>query len=546
MLTSCGDCWFQAADVNITGGEHGTPLLAAVLGGHQDVVAVLIEYDINVNPTPREKHYSTSPHPSPLYLAVHNNRHDIAKALLDSGADVNIFLKNHLRIIIEACQNEDLEMVKLLLASGADVNLSREKAFDHRYMPGDRYMPGGEASALHTSCQKGHLGIVRELLANGADLETSVKNSGTPLHVAARAGQSAIVGLLLEAGAKVNGDSSGTPLSAASHEGYTDIVYELVSAGASIGGAPSSAGYPYTSNALKAACTERRIPVIKYLVERLYGTTEADSIYADAMTAVCEKGHDDVLHLLLSHGALPYPELINKACEAGLVQSVRTLLEQGTASNDSNHGDGRLLHLAACHQREALVLVLLEYGVDVNIRDQKYGSALTAVLEGYLAAFLGNLPRWKTGLTPKSADKLIALPSKKPEKDEAYESLVEALPRTPAFKYHRPDLYVAKVVPPRKTPEEVCRRIVKSLIDNGACVNDEVRGFGSALHLASIMGIEAITRLLVDHGAEVNLVGGYFGTPLQAAHAFGHEAVAEMLLVHGTRANDSTGGARSM
>ena len=249
------------------------------------------------------------------------------------------------------------------------------------------------------------------------------------------------------------------------------------------------------------------------------------------MTAVCDKSDDEILELLLSHGA-PFPlPLIRQACAAGLARSLRVILARSSTFDESKDCDCNLLHIAASNQHVAVVKVLLEHGTNVNAGNRIFGSPLIAGLEGYLAPYLSG----SDNLRHHSGWQRLEI-SKELRKDKSYESLIAALPRPVPVHENR---YQHHVIPQSRIPPEICNQIVQSLLQHGANANTGLRGLGSALHLASIAGLGAVVRLLLDHGADVNLDGGYFGTPLQAAQAFHHEQIIELLLERGARLSDT-------
>ena len=59
--------------------------------------------------------------------------------------------------------------------------------------------------------------------------------------------------------------------------------------------------------------------------------------------------------------------------------------------------------------------------------------------------------------------------------------------------------------------------LVKVLLDNGADVNPQGRGYRNALQAASSGGHEVVVRLLLEHGADANVQGGLYKNALYAA-----------------------------
>lgn len=76
------------ADVNVTNRNRMTALYMAVLGNHADVVEVLAAHQADVNMADRAVGYT------PLYLASKRGQVEIAKLLLQAGADVNAVAKD--------------------------------------------------------------------------------------------------------------------------------------------------------------------------------------------------------------------------------------------------------------------------------------------------------------------------------------------------------------------------------------------------------------------------------------------------------------------
>ena len=132
----------------------------------------------------------------PMFWAAYENHVPLARALLESGVDVNAnfrALRSGTSALWRACDAGSPAVAKLLIEAGADVNVP------HDYE--------NEETALELAARKGFTVIVAMLLKAGADV-----NLGYPLHSAMRGhveeANEAIVTLLLQAGAdidKVNG-----------------------------------------------------------------------------------------------------------------------------------------------------------------------------------------------------------------------------------------------------------------------------------------------------------------------------------------------------
>lgn len=106
---------------------------------------------------------------SPLHLAVLQGHKDLARMLLDAGADINAMdIKSGQSPLMHAVESNSAEMIHFLIENGCDVNSQSYSG----------------NTALHSACGRGQADTVRLLLKSGAD--TSLKNyhNDTPVMVA--------------------------------------------------------------------------------------------------------------------------------------------------------------------------------------------------------------------------------------------------------------------------------------------------------------------------------------------------------------------------
>ena len=201
-------------DVNARGGNHVTPLHAALLKGHLDVALVLLRNGANVGSRGIDGQ-------TPLHIASDSGYIDIVKSLIDNhGVDPNAENDGQETPLLLASKRGHEAVVKLLLAGGADAN--------HRDRNG--WTP------LHVASQKGHDHIVQLLLDPGRvpDVNLQDINHNTPLHIASCHGNTAVVTKLLDRGADVEARDrqGGTPLHDASEYGHLEVVRLLLERGA--------------------------------------------------------------------------------------------------------------------------------------------------------------------------------------------------------------------------------------------------------------------------------------------------------------------------
>ncbi len=120
-------------------------------------------------------------------LHLNFNNLEMAKLLIDSGADLNLNSRNKLNAtpLQGAAANNWVELAKLYLSRGANVNCRSEE--------------GG--SPLHEAAGNGFLEFAKLLIENGANVNQKDDNGRTPLTIAMEYKKAEIAKLLREHGA---------------------------------------------------------------------------------------------------------------------------------------------------------------------------------------------------------------------------------------------------------------------------------------------------------------------------------------------------------
>ncbi len=122
-----------------------------------------------------------------LHLAVDMGKAEVARLLLEHGADKNGQDSFGQSLVMTAASNHRTDIMKLLIAAGADINAANQ----YRITP------------LAVAAEQGHLDIVNLLVAAGAKVNARDTAGGTALSVAILRGYKEIVEALLAAGTDV-------------------------------------------------------------------------------------------------------------------------------------------------------------------------------------------------------------------------------------------------------------------------------------------------------------------------------------------------------
>jgi ankyrin repeat protein len=217
------------ADVNlVTAGERTSPMVEAIINGHLDLARLLLES--GADPKPPNVDDLTA-----LYAAVDMRwRHNTW----------------YPQPTVDEEQTDYLDLMTALLDRGADVNarVSRKLWF-RKFRYGDDWVEPSGATAFWRAAQANDVAAMRLLVARGADPSLATTHGVTPLMVAAGVGfeyqgtnvvpdsrEAAVKYLVEELRADVNAKDElhYTTLHGAAYVGANDLITYLVSRGADV------------------------------------------------------------------------------------------------------------------------------------------------------------------------------------------------------------------------------------------------------------------------------------------------------------------------
>ncbi|KAM3955120.1 nuclear factor NF-kappa-B p105 subunit [Aphomia sociella] len=290
----------RGCDVNARDDCGYSALHLSAEHGYKELVKLLLESGaaVDYRPDTGEEFPRTTLCDEPLRLAIRNKHYDVARLLLEHGADPNkrYFFGSEINLV------SDPEYLELLLTFGANPD-SRDRSGLTPLMKAARQRKGMDAVLL--------------LISHGADVNAMAdarNDYRTVMHYAVLSGNTEVVNLMIKQGARVNYDcpelSKPSPLDLAILKGDVPIVQMLLAAGAQVNASSSVIGSP-----LHVACSDNiscRKEIVKILLEsgadpnlKVYNDEDATQLrpaLAEYLASNTEPSAE-IVALLLRYGA---------------------------------------------------------------------------------------------------------------------------------------------------------------------------------------------------------------------------------------------------
>ncbi|MBN2245368.1 MAG: ankyrin repeat domain-containing protein [Candidatus Aminicenantes bacterium] len=150
---------------------------AAKEGDLQTIKTILAKDSTKLNALDEDKY-------TPLHWACMRAHWDVAKYLIEQGADLNIQGGDGGTPMNWAVHHDDVEIVKLLIDKGAKLNIQNQWGM----------------TELHTAIWRGNIHVVDYLLDQGSDPMIKTNEGWTAMHYAFRSGHDNIIELLKKRG----------------------------------------------------------------------------------------------------------------------------------------------------------------------------------------------------------------------------------------------------------------------------------------------------------------------------------------------------------
>ena len=336
--------------------QEMTPLNLAALNGNTEVARMLIERGADILA-------GDADNSQPIHCAAIAGNVQIIDMLLRKGADINAPDNNGATALTFAAARTQTETVRYLLEKGADVHVRNGRGMTPIFFAQTPMVatlmlergadPNARASdsttALHIAAARGRVELVRFLLQKGIDANASTTGGNTSLFWLRGDSALAVARLLIEHGADANhrNDEGITPLHTAAAVGSIEIAGLLLSKGADVNAADATGWTPLSMAALTGP------EITAFLLSR--GADPNPSEYTEEQGCACVEC-ETPLHL---------------AARSDSIATVRALVEAGAQINVLDEGGTTPLHVGVGNGNAAMVAYLISKGANPNIRESR-------------------------------------------------------------------------------------------------------------------------------------------------------------------------------
>ena len=222
----------------------GTPLHYAAFCGLHDIAKILaIQHPQVVN----SRSFDNAS--TPLHLASTNCYADLARMLVQRGADLSAQDDDGSTALHLALENHHVDLARILIESGTNVAVQKKDG----------------STALHLASRYGHLDLARMLVEKNADMSAQDEDGSTALHLPSHIGHVDLAQMLVERSAYLSAkdEDGSTALHLASENRHVDLTRMLIESGTDM-----SAQRKDGSTALHLASRNGHMDLARVLVER--------------------------------------------------------------------------------------------------------------------------------------------------------------------------------------------------------------------------------------------------------------------------------------
>ncbi|MDO9436837.1 ankyrin repeat domain-containing protein [Hydrogenophaga sp.] len=328
---------------------------------------------------------------TPLAIACQNGDHKMVGMLLNFQANAKVPANDGTTPLHIACRGGNGPIVALLLSQKANpiaktergetpIAMARAYGYHHvvetlrkklKFVRSSRSYAGlwshveQAPRALSQAVQAGNLALLKHVLAYDRSLLAPLKNRAMALHLAINAEHRDIVAFLLE--------RDGIP----PHQVNNIAALLLDDDGL-------EAVDDVNNNALHTACHRGAKSLVWVLLDRQADVDKKGKGDQTALLIATSRGDDELVRLLLDHGANPNAQLavrtketpLHFACESNQNHVIAMLLQAGAIPNVPNAQGITPLMLACRWGGPPTLELLLKHGALVNLKDNNAYTAL--------------------------------------------------------------------------------------------------------------------------------------------------------------------------
>jgi ankyrin repeat protein len=294
--------------------------------------------------------------------------------------------------------------------------------------------------------------------------------------------------------------------------------------------------------ALQWACERGHLEIVQLLLEKGADVNAQGGAYGtNTLQAAVEGGYLEIVQLLLEEGAdinsqgSYYGNALQLAAGDGKLEIVQLLIEKGADINSPAGYYGNALQLAAGQGKLEIVQLLLEKGADVNAQDRAYGNTLQAAVEGGYLEIVQLLLEKGADINSQGSYYGNTLQA---AVEGGYLEIVQLLLEKGADINSQGSYYGNTL---QAAVEGGYLEIVQLLLEKGADINSQGSYYGNALQAAVEGGYLEIVQLLLEEGADINSQGSYYGNALQLAAGDGKLEIVQLLIEKGADINSPAG-----
>ena len=378
---------------------------------------------------------------------------------IENGSDLN--LKDHKgwTPLLLSLENKHLEIAQILIKHGADIKSKNKEG----------------TTSLHIASELGSIELTKAMIEKNAEINAKDKKGFTPLHYVSNSefANQEMVQLLLESGANLKEVSNfgQTPLHLAVVCGLVDMTKVLLKKGSDVN-----------------AKSLKKLTPLQMAIK--HAPEETDEQKAKLR---------DIVSLMIEHGA----KVDEKALTLGVKESnpeVCKILFSNfeNAKKTINKENSSLLHLALQSKYYDTLQILIDYGGDVNAKDNKGFTLLHKALM-------------------------------KDEEDEVEDVTVEILVKNGANLNIKTKSGKTAFDLAFDSGNELAMDL---LMKHGAIVNKKKK-INMSLHQAVFAGYEGITKHLLSKGADIDAIDKNGCTPLFIAAREDLKEIVNILIRNG-------------